>query len=69
MGPPSFGMTWMSRVLHASPARPLIRMAHEPQMALRQEQRSASVPSISSRIRISPSSTVLDSAISSAYSS
>jgi hypothetical protein len=37
---------------------PLITIAQEPQTADRQEERKASVPSISSRIRISTESTV-----------
>ena len=68
MGPPSLGNAWMISVLQASPACPLIRMAQEPQMALRHEQRRASVPSVSSRMRIRPSNTVLDSVISRVYS-
>jgi hypothetical protein len=51
--------------LQANPAWPLIRIAQEPHMALRQEQRRLKVPSISSRIFIKPSSTVaLSSSVS-----
>jgi len=45
-------------VLQARRALPLIRIMQEPQMALRQEQRSESVPSWYSRASISVSSTV-----------
>jgi hypothetical protein len=45
-----------------------MRIAHEPQMALRHEHRSASVPSISSRILIRPSRTVADCSTSRVYS-
>ena len=51
IGPPSLGIAWISKVLQARPAWPLMRIAHEPQIALLQEQRSASVPSNSSRMR------------------
>ena len=51
-------------VLQASTPRPFTRTAHDPQMALRHEQRSARVPSTSSRILISPSSTVAVSSTS-----
>ena len=51
-------------VLQARRARPLMRMAQEPQMALRQEQRSDSVPSWYSRTSISESSTVALSGMS-----
>ena len=46
---PSCTTVW-AMVLQARAAWPLIRMAQEPQMALRQEQRRDSVPSSSSRI-------------------
>ena len=55
-------------VLQARAAWPLIRMAQEPQMALRQEQRRVRVPSISSRILIRASSTVALSGTDRAYS-
>ena len=67
-GPPPRGTASDIFVLHARPACPLIRMAHEPQMALRQEHRSVSVPSISSRTLIRPSKTVAESSISRSYS-
>ena len=63
-GPPFEGCTSVILVLHASMAWPFTRMAQEPQIALRQEHRSASDPSISSRILMSPSRTVAFSSIS-----
>ena len=50
-----------SLVLHPNLACPFTRKEHEPQTALRQEQRKVNVPSISSRILISASSTVAKS--------
>ena len=55
--------TVLAMVLQARAAWPLIRIAQEPQMALRQEQRRDSVPSSSSRIWISASRTVALSGI------
>ena len=44
--------------LQASPAWPFIRIAQEPQIELRQEQRRLKVPSVSSRTLIRASNTV-----------
>ena len=64
MGPP-FLATSEILVLQASMAWPFMRMAHDPQMALRHEQRRARVPSMSSRILIRPSRTTAPSSMSS----
>ena len=63
-GPPFKGSMSLIFVLQASMAWPFTRIAHEPQIALRQEHRRASEPSISSRIFMRPSSTVALSSIS-----
>ena len=60
--------TWAACVLQASPACPLMRMAQEPQMELRQEQRRLRVPSTSSRILMRASRTVALSSTDTGYS-
>ena len=58
MSSPS-GDIWVTRVLQAKAAWPLTRMAQEPQMALRQEHLSDRVPSMSSRMLMRASRTVV----------
>ena len=57
--------TWL---MHASTVLPLARQAHDPQMALRHEYRTASVPSCSSCSRRIASSRVMSPSCSSAKS-